>query len=133
MTEYKLVPVEPTEEMIEAAVAPYRHDNNTAQFDALMRSTVRGYFAAMIAAAPSDGVTDGWYYDMDAAPREHHKICVVWKDRYSDSDPDGPHFTLGYTYWTGTTWANRPSSHWDAYAWAEFPVFVAALHTASKP
>ena len=42
--------MEPDETMVEAAIAPYRH-GNTAQFNDIMRETVRGYFRAMITAA----------------------------------------------------------------------------------
>jgi hypothetical protein len=51
---YVLVPVEPTEAMIEAAVSPYRH-GNTQQFDDAMRATVLGYYRAMLSARPSIG------------------------------------------------------------------------------
>ncbi len=45
---------EPSEEMVEAAVAPYR-DKNTAEFDALFRKTVAGYWRAMIDKALTGG------------------------------------------------------------------------------
>jgi hypothetical protein len=47
---FAIVPKEPTDEMIEAAIAPYRY-MNTAEFDQALRDSVRGYFKAMVATA----------------------------------------------------------------------------------
>lgn len=45
--------MEPTEAMLEAAIAPYR-DKNSAEFTDIMREAVAGYFRAMLSKAKSE-------------------------------------------------------------------------------
>lgn len=45
--------MEPTETMVEAAIAPYR-DKNSAEFTDIMREAVAGYFRAMLSKAKSE-------------------------------------------------------------------------------
>jgi len=63
-----------------------------------------------------------WNTDLSAMPKDR-KICVIWKDLYSDNDAGGPTFTTGHTFWNENHWANKPSSHWGPYAWCDFPGF----------
>jgi len=66
----------------------------------------------------------GWQ-SMDSAPTDR-KISVVWKDRYSSGDAEGPRFSVGMTFWSPfvrARWANCPSSHWEPVAWCDFPDF----------
>ena len=48
LLELRLLPVEPTDEMLDAAIAPYRH-GNTPEFNAIYKDTVRGYWRRMLA------------------------------------------------------------------------------------
>ena len=45
--------MEPTEAMVEAAIAPYR-DKNSAEFTNIMREAVAGYFRAMLSKAKTE-------------------------------------------------------------------------------
>lgn len=69
---------------------------------------------------------EAWNFDMTIIPQDR-KVCVVWKDIYSDGDEGGPKYSVGHTFWNGDHWANRTSSHWEPVAWCDFPPFDPAL------